>query len=392
MKFYVTTTHFFNLLNFMTLSSAYEALVLGGGLNGLSTLYHLTRLGLKKIALLEQFNLFHPYGSSHGESRITRSAYAEAIYVHLMRYAQAEEWPRLEKESGEQLVHPRSGCIFGPEHGLFQKYAQTVLPLNPHVRPLDLPNARQQFPHLRFEPQDAVLQDRTAGVLSAHQTLQALHRLAIQKGATIHENTAVSQVDFSSDPIKIQTTQGTFFTKKLVITAGAWTAQLLPILRSRLNVIRQSVGYFHLDPSPATLPVWIYLGENSQSVYYGLPELEKNLMKCAQHEVQGREDSPKDQIVLPENTQLDHLKEFVRTHFTARTTLANADTCLYTVTATEDFILSPHPNDSRVVIGSGCSGHSFKFGPLTGRILAELLLFGKTTIPEFEAQRIRFAP
>lgn len=65
--------------------------------------------------------------------------------------------------------------------------------------------------------------------------------------------------------------------------------------------------------------------------------------------------------------------------------------CLYTYTTTEDFIIDFHPQDKRIVIGSVCSGHGFKFGPLAGRVLAELVLRGKTTIPDFEAVRQRFA-
>ena len=60
------------------------------------------------------------------------------------------------------------------------------------------------------------------------------------------------------------------------------------------------------------------------------------------------------------------------------------------MTPTEDFVLDTLPDDSRVVIGAGFSGHGFKFGPLTGRILAELALEGETTVAPFEGHRHRF--
>ena len=68
-----------------------------------------------------------------------------------------------------------------------------------------------------------------------------------------------------------------------------------------------------------------------------------------------------------------------------------AETCLYTNAPNEDFILDRHPSDPRIVIGAGFSGHGFKFGPLTGRILAELCLHGRTSVPPFEANRRVFA-
>jgi len=47
------------------------------------------------------------------------------------------------------------------------------------------------------------------------------------------------------------------------------------------------------------------------------------------------------------------------------------ETCLYTMTADEDFVLD---RDGPVVVGGGCSGHAFKFGPLLGEVLADLAL------------------
>jgi sarcosine oxidase len=47
------------------------------------------------------------------------------------------------------------------------------------------------------------------------------------------------------------------------------------------------------------------------------------------------------------------------------------ETCLYTMTADEDFVLG---REGPVVAGAGCSGHAFKFGPLLGEILAALAL------------------
>src|SRR5262249_60359505 len=48
-----------------------------------------------------------------------------------------------------------------------------------------------------------------------------------------------------------------------------------------------------------------------------------------------------------------------------------AETCLYTMTADEDFLLD---RDGPLVVGGGCSGHAFKFGPLLGEFLADLAL------------------
>jgi sarcosine oxidase len=61
--------------------------------------------------------------------------------------------------------------------------------------------------------------------------------------------------------------------------------------------------------------------------------------------------------------------------------LVGSERCLYTMTATEDFVVDRWPGDPRVVFASACSGHGFKFAPLTGRILAELLVRGEVDLP-----------
>jgi sarcosine oxidase len=54
------------------------------------------------------------------------------------------------------------------------------------------------------------------------------------------------------------------------------------------------------------------------------------------------------------------------------------ETCLYTMTPDEDFVID---RQGPVVVGGGCSGHAFKFGPLLGEMLAGLALGEEVAIP-----------
>ena len=104
------------------MSSTYDVLVIGAGINGLSTCYHLAGMGVSRIGLIEQFQLAHNRGSSHSHSRITRSAYVNAHYVRLMQLAHHQEWPRLEKDADTQLIFPTPGCFFGPPGSKYESY------------------------------------------------------------------------------------------------------------------------------------------------------------------------------------------------------------------------------------------------------------------------------
>src|SRR5690242_14714085 len=106
--------------------ATFGALVIGGGVSGLSTAWQLAARGVPRVALVERFRLHHDRGSSHGTSRITRTTYSDAKYVRLVREAHAVDWPRLERESGEQLLHPTPGAFFGPPTGEIEQWAAAV--------------------------------------------------------------------------------------------------------------------------------------------------------------------------------------------------------------------------------------------------------------------------
>ena len=96
----------------MSTGNLYQAVVIGAGINGLSTAYQLLKRGLTKVALIEQFSLGHSKGSSQGLSRITRSTYSSSKFVEIIQTAHQEDWPALERDLDQQLLHPRPGCFF----------------------------------------------------------------------------------------------------------------------------------------------------------------------------------------------------------------------------------------------------------------------------------------
>lgn len=380
----------------MHAEKVYGALVLGAGINGLATLYHLKARGVSPLGLVEQFSLGHDRGSSHGHSRITRSAYINEHYVRLMQIAHGQEWPRLESTFGKRFVHPTVGCFYGPPGSKYDNYLTAVSRVGVAVEEISLEEARKRFPAFRFANAQGVLVDHTAGLVAAAATVQSLSEYARQH-AEVHDNVRVQSIDVTQQPISVVTSRGTLSTERLVVTAGPWATRLLPFLRARLRVARQTVGYFKLQGAREAyqlgqFPVWSCLGGKDSEGHYGLPEFVQEGIKVAHHITRGRDDDP-DQ--LPEHieaTALEELRRFIAEHFTAPLErCVHAEFCHYTNTASEDFILDLHPENEAVVIGAGFSGHGFKLGPVTGRILAELVLDGKTGLPEFEAARGQFA-
>ena len=377
--------------------AAFGALVVGGGVSGLATAWQLARRGVPRVGLVERFRLHHDRGSSHGAGRITRSTYSDERYVRLVRVAHAEEWPRLERESGATLIHRCDGIFFGPPEGDIERWADAVAAAGaPGVEHLTPAEARARFPAFAFPDAHAVLHDTTGGVVAAADTLRALDRRCRVEGVHVLEETRVRSIDPAAEPVVVDTDRGRLQAERVIVTAGAWVGELLPALRSHTRVSRQHVGYFgHSGErslgSLEKFPVWVYLGDPARGLFYGLPEFGRPGLKAAIHRTGDATDDP-EQHPGPDPAEIERVRRFLAGQLTLPIGgVLHAETCLYTNTPDEHFVLGPLPDHPNVVVGSVCSGHGFKFGPLTGRLLAELALDGRTTVPEFERCRESFA-
>ena len=375
----------------------FDALVIGGGINGLSALYHLKRLGAERVGLVERFSIGHDRGSSHGPARVTRSAYIAPEYVRLMQWVHAEEWPRIEKAVGKQLVYSNPGIYTGLPCERLDRYINAVQQEGVDVQLISSGEARGLFPQFTFDNAESVLLDKTGGFVSAKEAVDSLAALARENGVSIHENTIVYGIDPASDPVRVETSAGTLQAERLIVAAGAWARELLPFLKPRLTISRQTVGYFtpaHEPEAyrPGRFPVWVYMEQEENDLFYGMPEFGRAGVKVARHMRIGVDDDPNEEPDAIDQDKIDDVKRFMAGFFTASGwTLADAEHCLYTNAPNEDFIIDLHPENPRIAFGAGFSGHGFKFAPLTGRLLAELAWEGKISIPEAEMARRLFS-
>ena len=85
------------------MDSIYDAIVIGLGSMGSSSLYYLSQNKNLKTLGLEQFDSVHSKGSYHGDTRIVRLVYAEGYYyVPLLKQAY-KEWVKLQNKAKEQI-------------------------------------------------------------------------------------------------------------------------------------------------------------------------------------------------------------------------------------------------------------------------------------------------
>jgi sarcosine oxidase len=309
-----------------------KAAVVGAGINGVAAAYALA-CGGDEVTLYEQFRIGHTNGSSHGASRIFRLAYPEPEWVRLAQEA-LPAWRALEADSGEELLE-LSGLVELAPPGVEGSRAA-----------LEACGARfEEVTEPGFD--GSVIYQPDAGIVRADLAHRAFLDGALRRGAQLVEDTRVEQLDDLDADV-------------VVVTAGAWVRRLLPELPVRPT--RETVCYF--DTAPRTL---IELGGERGAGFYALRDPGGGI-KAGLHRSGPRAD-PDDGGGADESIA-DLLCEWVVARFPGvDPEPTRVDTCFYTSTADERFILERR---GRIVVGSACSGHGFKFAPVIGERLAAL--------------------
>jgi sarcosine oxidase len=365
--------------------SHYDVIVVGGGVMGCATAYQLAKRG-RRVLLLEQFAIGHERGSSHGHSRIIRLAYDALDYVRLAQAAYPL-WRALEQEAGAELMLTSGGLDFArPGTASFEATRDTLLMAGVIFEQLDRDAIAERFPQFQL-PEDTIgIYQPDAGILNADLCVATLAAEARRRGAALHQNEPARHLAAAGDGVEVRTAAASYTADRLVVTAGSWARPLLCQLGLDLPLVvtQEQVGFFApRDPQlfrPGRFPIFIHHIADSTSTYgfpiYGLPAV-----KVAYHHG-GAAVAPESEDRTLDSAQLEALRTYlVRWIPQAAGEQIFAQTCRYTNTPDQHFIIDRHPAHPQIVIGSPCSGHGFKFGVLIGAILADLAERGATDHP-----------
>jgi sarcosine oxidase len=317
--------------------------VIGAGVMGLATGWALRRRGLEAV-VYEQFRIGHDRGSSHGRSRIFRLAYAEPEYVRLAQEA-LPLWRELEFETGETVLELNG--LVEVVRCLEESTAETLEACGVAWERLDRNEAERRYPIHVPEGSFVVVQPE-AGIARADNALRAF-----AQGLEVRERMRVHPDDLDADVV--------------VVTAGSWVNELLdePL---DVKATRETLCYFRPDTGGRPVPSVVSFkpGDHTHDMY-SLADPKYGLKVGAHHA--GPEADP-NVPGEPEPQLIDRITAWAReTYRLADPDPAGAETCMYTSTPDQSFILERR---GRIVIGSPCSGHGFKFAPAIGERLADL--------------------
>lgn len=348
-----------------------DIVVVGAGITGASTARALAQAG-RGVLLVEQFEPGHDRGSSHGTSRIFRLSYPDQHFVRLAQGA-LQTWRELEAECGEQLIVPTGALDFGP---VALENARAMAASGVRHELLTDAQVRSRWP-ISADPGEPILFHPDAGVILAGRAWEVLIAGAVDAGAALIEDVRVTGIAEERGAVRVTTSGEDIVARACVVAAGAWGRGLLDGAGVELSVIptRETVTYFDLRGALELPPIIDDAVPDPEEhglrrpglINYALAAPGRGLKAGLHHA--GPPTDPDDVGEVDEA-----VVRWVSTWAARRYPGLDAEpiaseTCIYTNTADESFVLERH---GRIVVASVCSGHGFKFAPFFGRTLAGL--------------------
>jgi len=368
-----------------------EVAVLGVGGVGSAAVYHLARRGVDVVGL-ERFDVPHARGSSNGRTRLFQRALdADPAAVTLADRAR-DLWTDLEAATGRDLLVETGSLAVGP--GDADPVASARRAADRHGFDHELlsgTEATDRFAIYDFPDGSSVLYQPDGAVLAAERGVVAHVSAALDHGADVRARERVCDWEVTDDGVRVETDREVYEAEKLVVAAGGWAGETVDALSGLVEPCRHATAWFgpgrgdsadtgegnSREPvvaGPDGPPAFVATVDGED--YYGIPGLDLPGMKVGRGDF--RPTAPDD---LSEPTQRDErpLRRFVDSCVPgAAGPSLRRNAGIVTRSPDGQFIVDILPETDRVAVAAGLSGRGYKFAPVIGEVLADLVTEGGT--------------
>jgi glycine/D-amino acid oxidase-like deaminating enzyme len=362
------------------MSEAYDVIVLGGGIVGTSTLFHLADLGAKRTLLLERgelasggtgkscANIRTHYSILSNTDLAVRSLEMIRDLKHVLDDPDADagfvnSGYLILAEEGDTATQLAANLALQREHGAMteQVSADQVLELHPLLDVSDVAA-------IGYEPE--------SGYADPHMTTHSLARAAKRRGAEIRTGTSVAEIIEERGEVRgVRTSAGPIYAPSVISALGPWTQALtgplgieIPLATYRHTVLTLEGA----EPYRNDLPIVKDL--TVENKMYFRSEAETLLVGTGDSGVSISDPDDMDAIPDPELIALQSRQVAHRVPSFRGARIANAWFGPYDVTPDWNPVIDQAPGISGLLLAFGFSGHGFKLAPAVGRMLAQLAL------------------
>jgi monomeric sarcosine oxidase len=370
----------------MSKQKRYDVAVIGAGVFGAWTAWHLTRRA-QRVILLEAYGPAHSRASSGGESRIIRMGYgADELYTRWAMHSLVQ-WKEFFGTEHRALFQ-ETGVLWlaGEDDPRMQETVQTLKRCQVPIEEMDRAALKKRYPQIGLDNIISGFLEPRSGVLMARRAVAAVVEDVVKRGGEYRLGQIATPRGPGMLPSIFTTAGEEIVAGQFVFTCGAWLGKIFPdVLGQRIFPSRQEVFFFGIPAGdlrfvPPALPTWLF----QHDLVYGMPDLESRGLKIAFDEHGERVDpDTESRIVSPQMTEA--VRKYVARRFPALRNAPIVETrvCQYENTSSGDFLLDRHPEMKNVWFAGGGSGHGFKHGPALGEYVTGQILDRNTPEPRF---------
>jgi sarcosine oxidase len=375
----------------------YDLIVIGLGAVGSAALCQSALRGARVLGI-DRFYPPHEFGSSHGETRITRQAVGEgAEFVPLVLRANVL-WRALEAATGEKLLVQNGGLILldsaggvqGPGAAFFNQTVDCARRFGIEHQMLGAEEMRQRFPQFILQDGAEGYLEPGAGFLLPEKCIRAQLSVARANRAELRTGETVTDIITDTSGVLVETNRALYGAASVVLAPGPWMAHwartICGLEQPDFAVYRQTLYWFGLEqPEPRfsleQMPIFLWSSVQVEKGFYGFPSLDGESVKVASEQFTSLSDPDADQVaVTPEQAQ-GFYDGFVHVSLRGLSSRClRTATCLYTVVPDHRFVIDHGIDSERVWFASACSGHGFKHSAAVGEALAQKALGEDPTV------------
>jgi sarcosine oxidase subunit beta len=359
-----------------------DVVVIGGGVMGASTAYHLAKHGGLSTVLLERESFFGLGATGRCAGGI-RHQFGTAINIQLSLHS-LRMLDEFEAETGQPALVRKCGYLFAltrkEDLSEFRRNVELQHSLGVMTEWLSGDEVQQRAAPCLFPDALAGTFYAQDGLADPNSVVMGYVNAAKRLGATCLTDIAVTGIDVSSGEVSgVVTSQGRLATRVVVNCAGPWSAAVGRMAGLELPVQPVRRQWLTTTPLPSLPPKFPFVVDFAQNLYFHLEGAGLLTGMSNPHEPVGEDQS------VDLNWELIHMEAAIqRLPLLEQAGVASRWAGLYEVTPDAHPILGPTPVDGFYLL-TGFSGHGFMHGPIGGKLLAEMITTGRASTLDVSA-------
>ncbi len=370
------------------LPSRASVVIIGGGVMGLSTAYHLASAGVTDVVLVEQGELGG--GSTCKAAGGVRAQFSDAVNIEL-GWRSLRTFETFADTFGQEIDLHQVGYLFlldDPEHvEAFEKNVALQNEIGVPSRMIDVAEAKALSPLVSTDGLLAAAYSPSDGHCTPESVVAGYAAAARRAGARLVRSCAVTAITSSGGAVtEVVTEQGTIATDTVICTAGAWSRDLGAMVGVDLPVEPLRRQILTTEPVPGLDPRTPFTIDFSTSFYFHGEGQGLLLGMSDPHESPGFKLTESDQWLPGLGRAIAR-----RTPSLSDVGLAAGWAGLYEMTPDHNALVGEAEGVSRFLYATGFSGHGFLMGPAIGEVMRDLYLGHQPVVDVSALTASRFA-